>query len=227
MAGDVCLGQQLMGVEAIGGDHGDADTAVDADDFVILDVRNLTHVLEDLTGYVAGLAPARIGYEYGELIAAEARDDAIIVDRVAEAFGHGLDQAVAGGMPAGVVDVLELVEIDKVVAIIGALASGVTVPVAESVTIPAGVIMISPASTSPLLTVLPADQGKDFLFRTCPSDALQGVVAGRLAASYNNSQHTITYVTQLPHDMQVVLDRTLVEGALRQGLLAGGQDSLG
>ncbi|MGD2268913.1 MAG: ABC transporter substrate-binding protein [Desulfobacterales bacterium] len=79
----------------------------------------------------------------------------------------------------------KLVEIDRVVAIIGALASGVTVPVAESVTSPNNVIMISPASTSPLITVLPADQGRDFLFRTCPSDALQGVVAGRLAASYN------------------------------------------
>jgi len=76
----------------------------------------------------------------------------------------------------------KLVEIDKVVAIIGALASGVTIPVAESVTIPKSVIMISPASTSPLITALPADKGKDFLFRTCPSDALQGVVAGRMAA---------------------------------------------
>jgi ABC-type branched-subunit amino acid transport system substrate-binding protein len=47
--------------------------------------------------------------------------------------------------------------------------------------------MISPASTSPLITILPADQGKDFLFRTCPSDALQGVIAGRLAASYNKT----------------------------------------
>lgn len=81
----------------------------------------------------------------------------------------------------------KLVEIDGVVAIVGALASGVTVPVAESVTCPSGVIMISPASTSPLITVLPADQGKDFLFRTCPSDALQGVIAGKLAASYNKT----------------------------------------
>jgi len=76
----------------------------------------------------------------------------------------------------------KLVEVDKVVAIVGALASGVTVPVAESVTCPNNVIMISPASTSPLITALPADEGKDFLFRTCPSDALQGVVAGELAA---------------------------------------------
>jgi len=87
----------------------------------------------------------------------------------------------------------KLVDVDKVVAIIGALASGVTVPVAESVTIPAGVIMISPASTSPLITVLPADQGKDFLFRTCPSDALQGVIAGRLAATYNKTA-SVLYV---------------------------------
>lgn len=76
----------------------------------------------------------------------------------------------------------KLVEVDKVVAIIGALASGVTIPVAESVTIPKGVIQITPASTSPLITVLPADKGKDLLFRTCPSDALQGVVAGKVAS---------------------------------------------
>lgn len=39
--------------------------------------------------------------------------------------------------------------------------------------------MISPASTSPLLTVLPDN---DYLFRTIASDALQGVVAAQLAA---------------------------------------------
>jgi len=87
----------------------------------------------------------------------------------------------------------KLVEIDKVIGIIGALASGVTIPVAESVTCPNGTILISPASTSPLITVLPADQGKDFLFRTCPSDALQGVIAGKLAASYNKTA-SILYV---------------------------------
>jgi len=76
----------------------------------------------------------------------------------------------------------KLVEVDKVVAIVGALASGVTVPVAESVTAPSGVVHISPASTSPLITVLPADKEADMLFRTCPSDALQGVISGKLAA---------------------------------------------
>ena len=87
----------------------------------------------------------------------------------------------------------KLVDVDKVVAIVGALSSGVTLAVAESVTLPNNVIVISPASTNPLMTVLPADEGKDFLFRTCPSDALQGVVAGKLAASYNKTV-SILYV---------------------------------
>jgi len=51
--------------------------------------------------------------------------------------------------------------------------------------------MISPASTSPLITYLPADKGKDLLFRTCPSDALQGVAAGELAAKYYKTASVI------------------------------------
>jgi ABC-type branched-subunit amino acid transport system substrate-binding protein len=77
----------------------------------------------------------------------------------------------------------QLVETNKVTAIVGSGSSGVTVPVAESVTCPNDTLMISPGSTSPFISVLPCDDDKDFLFRTCPSDALQGVVLGKLAAS--------------------------------------------
>ncbi len=69
-----------------------------------------------------------------------------------------------------------LVEVEGVQILIGGAASGVTVPIAESVSIPNQVPQISYASTSPLITFLPADQEADMLFRTCPSDALQGVV---------------------------------------------------
>ena len=79
---------------------------------------------------------------------------------------------------AGIDAAKKLVELDKVVAIVGALSSGVTIPVATSVTIPRGIVQISPASTSPQLTDL---QDNDCIFRTCPSDALQGKVSGRLA----------------------------------------------
>ena len=74
-----------------------------------------------------------------------------------------------------------LVDIENVVVLLGAAASGVTIPVAESVSIPSQIAQISNASTSPLISVLPADEGKDFLFRTAPSDALQGVVLAQLA----------------------------------------------
>ena len=88
----------------------------------------------------------------------------------------------------------KLVDVDKVPAIVGAAASGVTIPVAESVTIPNKVVQISNASTSPLITVLPADQGQGFLFRTCPSDALQGVVLGKLATELKYKKAAAIYV---------------------------------
>jgi branched-chain amino acid transport system substrate-binding protein len=88
----------------------------------------------------------------------------------------------------------KLIDVDKVPAIVGAAASGVTIPVAESVTIPSQVLQITNASTSPLLTVLPADQGRDFLFRTCPSDALQGVVLGRVAVESEYKTAAAIYV---------------------------------
>ncbi len=85
----------------------------------------------------------------------------------------------------------KLVEVDQVIAIVGALASSSTQLVAEQVTCPDNVILISPASTSPMLTILPADHGKDFLFRTCPSDVLQGIVAGKLAADSSKTASVI------------------------------------
>ncbi|RLC91805.1 MAG: amino acid ABC transporter substrate-binding protein [Chloroflexi bacterium] len=87
-----------------------------------------------------------------------------------------------------------LVDVEKVQVLIGAAASGVTIPIAESVAIPSGVPQISNASTSPLITVLPADEGKDYLFRTCFSDALQGIIAGKLAAEQGYKTASVIWV---------------------------------
>ena len=87
----------------------------------------------------------------------------------------------------------KLIEVDKVAAILGSGSSGVIVPVAEEVTSPNDILMISPGATSPFITMLPADKNKDYLFRTCPSDALQGVVLGKLAASLYKSA-SVMYV---------------------------------
>ena len=92
---------------------------------------------------------------------------------------------------AGIDAAKKLVELDKVVAIVGALSSGVTIPVATSVTIPGGIVQISPASTSPQITDL---QDNGWLFRTCPSDALQGKVSGRLAKTLGFQTVSTIYV---------------------------------
>ena len=78
----------------------------------------------------------------------------------------------------GVQEARRLVEVEGVQVILGALASGVTLPIAESVSGPEGVVQISPASTSPALTEA---NDNDFLFRTTISDAAQGVVLAQLA----------------------------------------------
>lgn len=84
----------------------------------------------------------------------------------------------------------KLIEIDGVSAIVGALSSGVTLAV-SSVTVPAEVVLISPASTAPSI---PALDDNDFVFRTVVSDAVQGVVLGRLAKLLNYSNIGIIYV---------------------------------
>ena len=85
----------------------------------------------------------------------------------------------------------ELVNVQGVVAIVGALASGVTIPVATSVTVPNGVLQVSGASTAPAITVL---EDNDFLFRTSLSDASQGVVLADLAKELGYESAGILYI---------------------------------
>jgi branched-chain amino acid transport system substrate-binding protein len=76
----------------------------------------------------------------------------------------------------------QLVDLKKTPAIIGGIISSVSIPVVTSVTAPAGVVQISPASTSPTLTKL-GNEGKTggWFFRTITSDALQGTAAAKYA----------------------------------------------
>jgi len=83
------------------------------------------------------------------------------------------------------------VNVDKVVAINGGQCSGATIAIANNAAIPGGVVMISPASTSPAVTAL-AD--KDLVFRTVTSDAYQGEVLAHLIISKNIKKVAVTYV---------------------------------
>ncbi|MBI1217972.1 MAG: ABC transporter substrate-binding protein [Rhodobacteraceae bacterium] len=76
----------------------------------------------------------------------------------------------------------QLVQVAKVPAIIGGIISPMTIPILTSVTAPAHVLQVSPASSSPTLTALgEAGKTNGVFFRTITSDALQGVAAAKFA----------------------------------------------
>jgi branched-chain amino acid transport system substrate-binding protein len=76
----------------------------------------------------------------------------------------------------------QLVDIKKVPVIIGGIISSESIPILTSVTAPAGVVQVSPASSSPTLTQLCRDgKTNGVFFRTITSDALQGTAAAKFA----------------------------------------------
>lgn len=79
----------------------------------------------------------------------------------------------------GVQAARQMIDTRNTPAVICCWSSGVTVAVATSATIPSGILQIGNGTTSPLVTVLPADDKADLLFRTSPSDAMQGIVAAQ------------------------------------------------
>lgn len=84
-----------------------------------------------------------------------------------------------------------LINSENVTAIVGALCSGATIAAANNVAVPASVVMISPASTSPAMSEL---NDNDQVFRTPPSDAYQGEILARLLISKGIEEAAVTYV---------------------------------
>ena len=89
----------------------------------------------------------------------------------------------------------QLVDLKKVPAIIGGIISSVSIPMVTSVTGPAGVVQISPASSSPTLTRLAAEgKTNGWFFRTITSDALQGTAAAKYALDQGMRTLTVIHV---------------------------------
>ncbi|MFN4142858.1 ABC transporter substrate-binding protein [Aestuariivirga sp.] len=89
----------------------------------------------------------------------------------------------------------QLVNIRKVPVIIGGIISPMSIPILTSVTAPAGVVQVSPASSSPTLTAL-GREGKTngVFFRTITSDALQGTAAAKYALDQGLKKIAIIHV---------------------------------
>ena len=89
-----------------------------------------------------------------------------------------ISEADTGTNPEqGVTEAQRLVDTENVVAILGAASSAVSLAVSESVTTPAGILQVSPASTGAALTVADDD---DYLFRMPISDNAQGAVLAQV-----------------------------------------------
>ena len=89
----------------------------------------------------------------------------------------------------------QLVNIKKVPVIIGGIISSVSIPILTSVTAPAGVVQVSPASSSPTLTQLGRDgKTNGVFFRTITSDALQGTAAAKYALDQGLKKIAIVHV---------------------------------
>jgi len=84
----------------------------------------------------------------------------------------------------------KIVNVEQVVAVIGASCSGATNGMVQSVTIPAGVVSISDSATAPSITDL---EDNDLVFRVAPSDAYQGLALAKLVKSSGITKVAMTY----------------------------------
>jgi len=83
------------------------------------------------------------------------------------------------------------VNIEGVVAIVGPHCSGAVLAAAGSVTIPAGITVVTPSGTSPEITGL-ADN--DTVFRTVPSDDYQGRALARTLKGMDYNKVAVAYI---------------------------------
>lgn len=112
---------------------------------------------------------------------------------------------------AGVDTAQRLGTVEGVHAFVGALSSGVTIPVAQSVSRVERIPQISNASTSPVITTLDDD---DFLFRTVPSDAYQGVALAVIALEEGFENLSVLYIN---NDYGLGLAESFAEGFAERG----------
>ena len=83
------------------------------EDLLALDVLEPAHELEHLRCGGSRLVARYVAREHDELVTAKTRDEVLRAHGVTELLRRELEQVVAGGVTAGIVDVLELIEVDE------------------------------------------------------------------------------------------------------------------
>ncbi len=143
--------------------------------------------LGGFTGPLKSLTPSI--YKGAKLAVKHVNDQGGILDSQKLVMPNGDTTCAATPVAANAAD--QLVKSEKIVAIVGPICSGAVITVVNSVTIPAGVTVVSPSATSPAITSL---DDEDLVFRTTPSDVYQGRVMAGLLMSKGIKSIAITYI---------------------------------
>jgi len=100
------------------------------------------------------------------------------------------------GLPnVGIDAAKSLVAVEGAQVILGAIQTGVTLPILTSVSVPSKVTQISCCSSAPSLTELAREGGTDgYWFRTLPTVRPQGFVMARLATDRGYKKISVIYV---------------------------------
>lgn len=85
----------------------------------------------------------------------------------------------------------KVVNVSKVIGVVGPWCSGAVLAAANSVTIPAGVVLVTPAGTSPQITKL---KDNDLVFRTIPSDEYQGQALARTLIERGTKKVAVSFI---------------------------------
>jgi len=143
-------------------------------------------VLLGFTGPLESLAPPMA--EGAEMAIAEVSDSGLLLDglTVTPIRGDATCIDAAAATAAGE----RLVTSDGVAGIMGAMCSGATGAVLSNVSVPNGIVQISPSATSPGLSTVEDD---GLFFRTAPSDARQGVVMADIIMDRGITDVAVTY----------------------------------
>ncbi len=117
-----------------------------------------------------------------------------------------------GSPNVGVDAAKTLVEIEKVPVLLGAIQSGVSLPILTSVTVPGKVTQISCCSSAPSFTKLATEGGTGgYWFRTLPTDRPQAAVLAQVAKErgykkiaiiHVNSDYGVSLATRFKSDIE-------------------------
>ncbi|WP_186396193.1 ABC transporter substrate-binding protein [Stappia sp. TSB10GB4] len=143
-------------------------------------------LLGGISGPIAAMAPAMI--DSANLAISQVNEAGGILD------GRRLIGVVGDSAcnPQNATDAAtKAVNLEGVIAIVGPHCSGAVLAAANSVTIPAGITIVTPSGTSPEITSL---QDNDTVFRTVPSDDYQGRALARTLLERGTNKVAVAYL---------------------------------